>query len=308
MLHEYALKIMYKDRDRDWFSDSIKMDQNISDALSHDQPAAEKIYTPGAIYRKNNVYLETTHVDERSQRGLFTAMMGLPCFAVIAWSLIFFFQVIGDFSDGVDFWYFLLLAIIVVTIVAFIFLLLNLNVSKDWFTYRHGAIRFNRKTRQVHVFYSPDLGGPRSYNWDDMLAFVKNTKGDRYAVAMIAADPERQRYYDSFAVGDEVHGREDCLAWWEYIRRFMEDGPDSVPEPDWYLTDNLSLKESFQRWFLTRELKQDRARGMNTGPAVSRMILLSPFLTLFSFGHFISMLTSKRVTWPEDIRKACEEK
>ncbi len=185
----------------------------------------------------------------------------------------------------------------------------------DWFNYRHAPIRFNRRTRQVHVFYTPRFGGPRSYDWDEIAALIiegrdKGRQGGRpdyHVLTLIAVTPDQKHYYDSVEIGDQIVLYEYCLAWWEYIRRFMEEGSESIPEPDWTLSERLSLRESFLRWFPLREMRRDHASGLNIRPAIVRMVLMSPFLTLFSIGHFISMLTSRHVQWPQEIRQACGE-
>ncbi|MGQ7248219.1 DUF6708 domain-containing protein [Halomonas sp. V046] len=191
---------------------------------------------------------------------------------------------------------------------SFFFVVTNAHSAWDCFTYRHAAIRFNRRTRQVHVFYTPKLGGPRSYNWDDIQATITAfDNGGYFVLNLLAATPDGTHYYDSFPVGGELVKEEECLGWWEYIRRYMEEGSDSVPEPGWYHTDRLSLKESFLRWFPLREMRRDKARGHDIRYSQRRMVLMSPMLVLFSLGHFVSMLTSRKVVWSKEIREACGE-
>lgn len=191
-------------------------------------------------------------------------------------------------------------------LLADIYLLKNVHSAWDCFTYRHAAIRFNRRTRQVHVFYTPKLGGPRSYDWDDIQATITAfDNGGYFVLNLLAATPDGTHYYDSFPVGGELVKEEECRGWWEYIRRYMEEGSDSVPEPGWYHTDRLSLKESFLRWFPLREMRRDKARGHDIRYSQRRMVLMSPMLALFALGHFVSMLTSRKVVWSKEIREAC---
>lgn len=309
MINEYALEIVYRGRSPDWFSDSYELTQYVGDELDKEEKVSEEAVNCSAVYRKNDVYLETSHVDEHDQRGFFTAMMGFPLLVVCFFLSYMEIKVVSEIVFfGADFMSVVLMLGIVVSILGLVWFVMQMHLRKDVFTYRHAAIRFNRKTRQIHVFYSPSLGGARSYNWDDVIPTVdREAQHGFYVLSMIAADPKRERYYDTFTVGQQLGKREDCLAWWEYIRRFMEEGPDSVPEPEWYLSDKLSLKESFLRWFPLREMKRDKARGLDIGPAKVRMVLMSPLLALFSLGHFVSMLTSRRVTWPPEIRQACGE-
>ncbi|WP_445003159.1 DUF6708 domain-containing protein [Halomonas mongoliensis] len=308
MINEYYASINYRSRSPNWFSDTLEIDFDVGGALDHKQRTGCEPFDPGFVYKKNNSYLETTNADEHSKRGFFTAMMAFPLTVACAAFLYLSFIVIADiFSGDYDVFSFIIVAISFFAVAFASYAIVGTQSGKDWFSYRHAAIRFDRKNRKVHVFYSPKLGGPRSYDWDDVLATVTDGDGDGfYVLNMTVADPTRERFYDTFPLGGEVV-KSDCMGWWEYIRRFMEEGPDSVPEPEWYLSDRLSLKESFLRWFPLREMKRDKARGLDIGPAKVRMVLMSPLLTLFSLGHFVSMLTSRRVTWPPEIRQACEE-
>lgn len=307
MINEYQKEIDYWGRNKDWFSDSLELTQDTSGELSKSERACKDVFASSSVYQKNGIFLETVDGSERVSRGVFTSGMGFPLAVVCSFLVYMEIKVVRSIFDyGIDFMSLLLALAILAGALGLSWFFTQMHLKKDVFTYRHAAIRFNRKTRQVHVFYSPSLGGARSYEWDDVIPKIELEKDGFYILNMIAAAPDRKHYYDSFTVG-EGYGREDCLAWWEYIRRFMEEGPDSVPEPDWYLSDRLSLKESFLRWFPLREMRRDKARGMNIGRVKMITILGAPVLTLLSLGHFVSMLTSRRVTWPQEIRKACGE-
>ncbi|WP_163142032.1 DUF6708 domain-containing protein, partial [Arhodomonas sp. KWT] len=288
MLNESGLYERDRDRGNDWFGHPLKLDRSLRRALPHGERATDEVYDAGSIYKKNGIYLETTHAKERFLRGMLTGGTVLPLIGIDILVAYFLFSSISDLiADPND------LSLILLTIYTAILwggvnlFALYSPLMYDWFNYRHAPIRFNRRTRQVHVFYTPRFGGPRSYDWDALTAQILETgrgKVTYYVLTMTAADPSGRYYYDRFEVGNQLLHREEGIRWWEYIRRFMEEGPDSVPDPDWTLSEHLSLRESFVRWFALHELRRERALGLNVRPAIARIILISPFLALFSIG------------------------
>ncbi|WP_108449051.1 DUF6708 domain-containing protein [Halomonas sp. BN3-1] len=307
MINEYFTQLLYRDRGLDWFAEPL--DIPVDDDIPFDLKtrATDEPYDAEFIYTKNDVFLETVNADEFCRRGMYTAMFGFLFGGLIPFAVLFFLEVAWDFyTDGLSVLRCVALFFCSVFIFFLSYVVCNAHSAWDCFTYRHAAIRFNRRTRQVHVFYTPKLGGPRSYDWDDILATITPfDNGGYFVLNIMAATPDGTRYYDSFPVGGELVKHEECLGWWEYIRRYMKEGPDQVPEPGWYHTDRLSLKESFLRWFPLREMKRDKARGHDIRYSQWRMVLMSPMLALFSLGHFVSMLTSRKVAWSKEIREAC---
>ncbi|MBS8269163.1 hypothetical protein DYI26_10565 [Halomonas litopenaei] len=307
MINEYFTQLLYRDRGLDWFAEPL--DIPVDDDIPFDLKAraTDEPYDAEFIYTRNDVFLETANADEFCRRGFYTAMFGFLFGGLVPFFVFFLAIVLLDiFSGDYEFASFVLVALIVVGIAGLVYLVTHAHSAWDCFTYRHAAIRFNRRTRQVHVFYTPKLGGPRSYDWDDILATITPfDNGGYFVLNIMAATPDGTRYYDSFPVGGELVKHEECLGWWEYIRRYMEEGPDQVQEPGWYHTDRLSLKESFLRWFPLREMKRDKARGHDIRYSQWRMVLMSPMLALFSLGHFVSILTSRKVAWSKEIREAC---
>jgi len=110
-----------------------------------------------------------------------------------------------------------------------------------FFTYLRGRIRFNRLTRKVYVLRPGYCGGNKVFDWDRLVALC-DLSGPRRTLKVLAL------YYPPFDAKDQpVKGPakgEDCifvgnvlpsyaaaLPTWEYIRRYMQEGPtvDRIP-------------------------------------------------------------------------------
>lgn len=103
----------------------------------------------------------------------------------------------------------------------------------------HIPIRFNRATRKVHFHWK---GTTYIEDWDTLRAYFKMQVGVSGVGAPIRDPQINIEFHDAqghaftvFVVGTERLGlsdEEQAATFWEYIRRYMEEGPQSVPAPD----------------------------------------------------------------------------
>ncbi|AMP39726.1 hypothetical protein CJO78_19800 (plasmid) [Ralstonia solanacearum] len=111
-----------------------------------------------------------------------------------------------------------------------------------FFTYARGRIRFNRLTRKVYVLRPEYCGGNAVFEWDRLVALFKPEADgpmNKQAIEAIALyhppfdqdDPEAKGE-DAIFVGPTLVFRNlQAAGFWEYIRRYMEEGPtvDHIP-------------------------------------------------------------------------------
>jgi len=103
----------------------------------------------------------------------------------------------------------------------------------------HIPIRFNRGTRKVYFHWK---GTTYIEDWDTLRAYFKMQVGLSGVGAPIRDPQINIEFHDAqghaftvFVVGTERLGltdEEQAATFWEYIRRYMEEGPQSVPAPD----------------------------------------------------------------------------
>jgi hypothetical protein len=103
----------------------------------------------------------------------------------------------------------------------------------------HIPIRFNRATRKVYFHWQ---GTTYIEDWDTLRAYFKMQAGLSGVGAPIRDPQINIEFHDAqgnaftvFVVGTERLGltdEEQAATFWEYIRRYMEEGPQSVPAPD----------------------------------------------------------------------------
>lgn len=260
-------------------------------------------FAGGMVIRMNSTYLELVDAGYHG-RGIATPFGLLPVsiLLAIAWKL----------------WYPLLLAIysepgwdirnnwdhiFASSAATGIFSLLLFGVIKlmrhvgEWFGYTHYPIRLNRKTRKVYVFNGEDE--TLTVSWDELYFVLQGGARDlgRYVIrANILKNSDTVA--TSFVFGYTVVGKEDPLRHWEFIRRYMEEGPQSVMQADGLQICHpiADKRETLHQGWL-------QLFYFFGGGFLSYLML--PFTVVFFLGRLVNRVTSKIPHWPADVEAAC---
>jgi len=111
-------------------------------------------------------------------------------------------------------------------------------------------LRFNRKNRKVYFHWR---GKTYVEKWDELRVYLK-IQGGVTATGAPLLDPHINLEFHNddgsvftvFLMGVDRIGLtvdEEAAAFWEYIRRYMEEGPERLPEPDWGMYAPLAFNE-----------------------------------------------------------------
>ncbi|WP_420210885.1 DUF6708 domain-containing protein [Burkholderia aenigmatica] len=270
----------------------------------------------GSIYAFNDTYIELYAGALQDRRGSIT---------VFSLLLISIFWILGPFSlglltvwfTGVDYWTrekataFVYLDSLVypsfLTGVCFaVYKFLWRFIRLENFVQRRLLIRFNRVTRQVYLHRPGYAGGRATLAWDQVspepavgLPEWRGT-GTQLMLAW-TNDMTGLPYFHIMFVGKVANGTSDIVNLWEFIRRYMEEGPQSVPRPKKLLGKvpwpwlSLQAPWSFFKPFWRGGLK----RGV-----LLWTVLLSPVMLLHATLHWISLLLGWEPRWPRIIREA----
>jgi hypothetical protein len=184
-------------------------------------------------------------------------------------------------------------SIVAVFCAASILLFVIMLLSKDFFTHTYYPIRFNRKTRQVYVFRDKRDGGILTVPWDDVFFHVG--KGLRDPVYDLRGHIlEGDTVKDTFVTGWPFAQPEAAKELWEFVRRHMDEGIESLGEVEVWTTPASTLKNC------------DILAAINVGEATGALrIVLWPFAALQALTRWLVMKTSKPPVWPAEIEAAC---
>jgi len=182
------------------------------------------------------------------------------------------------------------------------------------FTARRLIVRFNRITRKVYLLRPKHLGGVVALDWDTaevcidpnmseldgvggfvMLGWDKETNSVRDADGNLKDD------FEITMVGKPTRNGSELLAFWEYIRRYMEEGPEAAPKPQklivkfpWPWRSFMAVWQLDSRFFKTPQL----------WIFVLVYSLLLPLITIHAIGHWISLLLCYEPKFPRAIEEA----
>ncbi|MEJ2633252.1 MAG: hypothetical protein P8015_18965 [Acidihalobacter sp.] len=210
-------------------------------------------------------------------------------FAVIGYVLVPAFIL---FSIPMDSRNIIGLSMVSITAAAFALALIVRILSRDFFTHTYYPIRFNRKTRQVYVFRDKRDGGILTVPWDDV--FVHIGRGLRDPVYDLRGHLlEGDTVKDTFVAGLCYTDQESVKALWEFVRRYMDEGVESLGKIEIWTTPAATLMNS--RIIV----------GVYVGGTEGARAILWPFWALLIATRWLVMKTSKPPVWPAEIEAAC---
>lgn len=263
-----------------------------------------------SIIKMNSVYLET--VDKWfAWRGVI-AMIGIAIVVVGGFTLgigavYWLLGAAGLMNSPIDrtvlFWNGLAMAVVAAAVSwAGIWLL-----RKDAFSYTHYPMRFNRKTKMVHVFRTD--GTVLSVAWRDVFFTLGHlVPGNNWEVRGHVLASDRITVLDTFAlshvdvlsesqvklIGTDASETDFVRAHWEFIRRYMEEGPQELQAQVAFCMPIDSVREridvSFRRAFA----------NFSNGPKVLGWIM-SPVTLILGIFRVFAVRTSRVPKWPEEI-------
>ena len=191
--------------------------------------------------------------------------------------------------------YFVKSVAIISTCIAFLFMLLFfLSVIKyDFFTYTAYPVRFNRKNRKIYVFRPPKEGGVQVFSWDEVNFYINRVKNHphRHLIGHVM-DGDFIKF--SFVVGMAHVEDEVIKELWEFVYRYMEEGPKSVKPPFIAMTITPSIVNHYR-------MSYTRAAITNYFFVVLFFPIIGPLIAL----RWIIFKTCKSPVWPEWVEVEC---
>ncbi len=268
----------------------------------------------GAVYVYDDTNIEMRCGMGEGKRGLIT-ILSLALFATItagiAGSVNFAFAVpYEDPTDGSTVDFFALALSIYLGLLSSGFTIayvkLGLPISRlEIFTSRHLIIRFNRKTQQVYLHRPHYCGGLVTLPWIGVSSSGANHNsaiagGVGFPLFLYWSQSFTRSHYPECAwVGKAGNNQSEIQAEWEFIRRFMDEGPEGLPRPritshfPWPWQAFTPQFEGLTHYFW------NSSRIIKLG-----LVLISPAFLILGVSHWLSLLLCWKPRWPKIIREA----
>jgi hypothetical protein len=250
-----------------------------------------------SVIRSNSTYLEL--VDKfYPWKGLGTTFLFsiiATCLGVIGFVLIETIQSIGQ-PDALPLWFLLFTAGLFGTAIAIMVWLLK----KESFAYTHYPIRLNRSTRMVHVFRVD--GTVLSVNWNDVFFCLIHAGQGFWNIVGHVLDKDGKTVKETFPLpvfngGSEV-AKDQLRQYWEFVRRYMEEGPKDAAQRVEFLIPIATRRETLAEGF-----HRIHAEG---GSNIIMSIIFAALAAIAAPGRWFAMRTSKIPTWPDDVEANCK--
>lgn len=176
-------------------------------------------------------------------------------------------------------------------------------LSKESFRHTHYPIRFNRQNRRVYVFRQD--GSVLEAPWGELfftLGRASNFAGIQIwdIRGHVLAD-DRETVLETFALAVHSDQHDDLLCFWEFIRRYMEDGPEAA-QSSWAPVGLvcLDIDERHESPRAGMHVLFDNSYGQ---PLFK--VLMGPFYLASALGRILAMRSSRIPQWPAWVEAAC---
>lgn len=295
-------------------------EREASSRLRVDKPCAETAKSRGTVFKTTDTCLEVCDgLHKEKGWGLFAfSTAGLMVLAIAIMSLWMAIDIPPAVREKAQiefaFWGFGSLAVVALGLFALAVRLLLV----DCFNYTRKPIRFNRTDRTIYAFRHNGPGGVLSVPWDSAFLYVERKPkaglgGTAPRVIRCLVLNDKGLVVDTFSIGKRVvlafdesssagqQVMEELYQDFEYYRRFMEEGPSSVPPVAELLSTDVSFRNSLRMQF------EDVPDILNAGhPLLWLLLAVTALPSLIQATvHYVAQLTCREPVWPEEVERAC---
>lgn len=248
-----------------------------------------------SVIRMNSTFMEL--VDKHFAWKGFLTTVALGFFSIIGgfWLAMALYSLTTPGRMETD-WPWLLLMFGVASPVFFLFFWV---FKQDNFRFTHYPIRLNRKTRMVHVFRIN--GTVLSVPWDEVFFCIAALPQRNWEIQGHVLDKDGVTVKETFAFmlnGTGEMDRDLLVHYWEFVRRYMEEGPSSIAEYVKHCLPIADKKEGFI--FAFQRMHFD----VGSVSILLQIPVLLIYLAIYP-GRWLAMHTCKIPVWPDEIERVC---
>ncbi|MBC3502379.1 hypothetical protein HU761_13230 [Pseudomonas sp. SWRI59] len=292
-----------KRADRDFYEGDFEKE-------THFRSVSEAPKVRGPVFTLNDTYMEMRCGGSEEKRGLITLMTlgSLIPILYTGFTMTLSSVHLNIFSpydtSPLDIILALLMSLMDGAII-FFYIKYGLQFTRlEMLTSRHLLIRFNRKTQQVHLHRPPSCGGIVTFPWRTTGSTGLDPEDDSLSVGMrlgLIWHPIHTGlpHMEMALLGKQGQGGSELRDEWEFIRRYMEEGPHAVPRPR-LSTQLPSPIQAFSAQF------EGLGRFFRKSSWLFKlaMLMVWPAFVIIGTAHWVSLLLCWRPRWPKVIREA----
>lgn len=172
----------------------------------------------------------------------------------------------------------------------------------EWFAWTHYPVLFDRKSKMIHAHRTD--GSTYSVLWDKVfftsgLNHQKDFNKDFYISGHVLGN-DKKTVIDTFCLPATHSDREQLARHWEFVRRYMEEGPAAVINAVDFCLPIEKKRESYTFGVLY-------ILSQFAGVSIVLFPICFVLSIIFSIPRHIAIITSRRPTWPDGIKDSYPE-
>lgn len=265
-----------------------RFDPRIAEDVAPDERAS--------LVHFNSTYIDL--IDRRFRlRGMVsTTMVLLGTLALFLFGFFLLFTLVIPNLEG-DFWDWVMYAMVGVCVVGAPLLFWHTTLRYEFFTYVWYPTRFNRRNRTVYFFTGGEEGAV-SVPWDEAVFYIGHGTSQAFLRDLRCSILEDRVIKRTFAVGHYFDDEQKIRGIWEFIRRYMEQGPAEVVDTIEGRQMNLSVTPSWRNCYLFVVA--------SLGPSLlgARFILM-PLLLPLVLCRWLVLRSCRAPVWPQWVEDEC---
>ncbi|TAM33599.1 MAG: hypothetical protein EPN68_01055 [Rhodanobacter sp.] len=165
---------------------------------------------------------------------------------------------------------------------------------REFFSNTYYPIRFNRKNRTIYVYRSKWAGGLLTLPWESVYFHIGHGKSMDSLRDVRGEVMDGDIIKDTFAVGQFLGSNDSVRELWEFIRRYMDEGPDKLPGTQITLSVAPTWKNAYIMSAARTGILSDTIRS-----------IFMPLIGLTTLTRYLVMKSCKPPVWPAEIEAAC---
>jgi len=242
----------------------------------------------GTLTAFNSTYAEL--VDRRFRlRGGFGALLAVAITIFFVGACVFVWIAVPNYSSD----YFIGNVILTLAFLGGAALFWLVYIRKDFFTHTYYPVRFNRKTRQVHVFRDKRDGGILTVPWDTGFFHIGQGLRDKRLLDLRCHVLDGETVKDTFVTGMYYLQKEQVQQLWEFVRHYMDEDIDSLGKVEVWTSPAPT-------WKNCRIMV-----GVTFGGLSGLSAILWPLAAPIILTRWLVMKSCKLPQWPAEIEAAC---
>lgn len=243
----------------------------------------------GTAVAFNSTYVEFVGRRFRLRGGIISFLATLGIFLFISVPAVVFYTGPSNSANTIST---LIVAIFTFGWATFLWLFF---LRKEYFSHTYYPIRFNRKTREVYVFRDKRDGGIITVPWDEGYFHIGEGLRDKQLLDLRCHIMGQDNVVkDTFVTGMYYSQPEPVQQIWEFIRRYMDEGIESLGEVEIWTTPKPTLQNC-------NIMAGVFVGGSTSGIRSILWIIAGPIMIT----RYLVLKTCKPPVWPANIEAKC---